>query len=120
MKATHTEAASNESGIKSWEERRPEPTGVAATMRRIAVRGFTVIIAASVGTFVLAAFIPIGGGPFAILGPIANFLLGLLVLAGVSYRGHSAATCRWVFYSFTAPALWLVLWAAFHFIAGHR
>lgn len=69
---------------------------------------------------ILAAFIPIGGGPFAIIGPIANLVVGLLLLIGVGCWGCSTVTCRLVFYGFTAPAWAFLLWAAPHFISELR
>src|SRR5436190_22878826 len=99
--------------LKPWEERSPEPTGF---VRRIASGTATVLLAAAAGTLAFGLFVPIGGGPFIIMAPIANLISGLLLFAVLGSRSFSTATCRLAFYAFTAPTWILLVWAAAHFL----
>src|SRR5260370_667253 len=103
--------------LKPWEERSPGPTGICPCVRRVASWAFTVLLAATIGTLVFAAFAPIGGGPFIIISPIANLLSGLLLLAALRYRSFSTVTCRLAFYAFTFPTWIFLVWAVAHFIS---
>ena len=110
----HRDEASTE--LKPWERREATNT-VAAWWRRILPCTATALSAAVLGSVVFLLFIPTGSaGSFVFIAPIANLVLGVLLLAIFGQRFFAPAMSRIVFYSFTAPTWIFLVWLVVQFV----
>lgn len=104
------------SEVRALEKVSPQPVSLSVVLSGVALALCSLVF----GCFVFAMLVPVGGGPFIVLAPIINLIVGIGIVAAISLRGWSPAKCRIVFYGFTAPT-WvflasLMLWL----LSAHR